>query len=91
MRCFFAARALLLTKNITLKTHRGVVAAMSEHFVRTGQIPYDIWEYLAAGETLREEADYSSERRIDLIRSYTTLEHAKVFVQTCSQIMQSIS
>lgn len=66
---FFAARALLLTKNITPKTHRGVNAA---------------------GETLREEADYSSERRIDLIRSHYTLEHAQVFVQACSQIIQSI-
>ena len=58
---FFAARAILLIKNISPKTHRGVIMAISEHFVKTGLLSHEIWEYLAAGETLREEADYSSE------------------------------
>jgi len=88
---FFAARALLLTQNISPKTHRGVITAVSERFVKTGLLSHNIWEFLAAGETIREEADYSSERRIDRIRSYTTLEHAKVFVETCSQILSLIN
>jgi uncharacterized protein (UPF0332 family) len=87
---FFAARALLLTRGITPKTHRGVIAALSEQFVKTGLIPHETWEYLAAGETLREEADYSSEHRIDKIRSYTTLTHAEMFVRACSHIVHSI-
>ncbi|WP_146199742.1 HEPN domain-containing protein [Methanospirillum stamsii] len=86
---FFAARALLLTLDITPKTHRGVIVTLSDQFVKNGLMHYEIWEYLAAGETLREEADYSSEKRIDDIRSQTTLEHAKEFVRTCSQILNS--
>ncbi len=87
---FFAARALLLTRDISPKTHRGVIAAISEQFVKSCLISHETWEYLAAGETIREEADYSSERRIDRIRSYATLEHAKIFVGACSQILNSI-
>jgi len=88
---FFAARALLLTQDISPKTHRGVIAAVSERFVKNGMLSREIWEYLAAGETIREEADYSSERRIDRVRSFSTLEHAKVFVEACFQIVNLIT
>ena len=87
---FFAARALLLTRDISPKTHRGVIAAVSEQFVQSGMVSHEIWEYLAVGETIREEADYSSERRIDKVRSHSTLEHAKVFVGVCLLIVRSI-
>ena len=55
---FFAARALLLTQDISPKTHRGVIAAVSERFVKAGQLSHEVWEFLAAGETIREEAKY---------------------------------
>ncbi len=33
--CFYATKALLLTKDLTLKTHSGVATALNQHFVLT--------------------------------------------------------
>lgn len=35
--CFFATNALLLTKDISAKTHNGVASMLATHFVKTGE------------------------------------------------------
>jgi uncharacterized protein (UPF0332 family) len=51
---------------------------------------HETLEFLAIGETIREEADYSIERRIDEVRSRSMIDHAEVFVRTCAALVESI-
>ena len=43
MRCmFYCAQAMLLTKNLSFSSHKGVISAFGEHFVKTGVFPKEI-------------------------------------------------
>jgi len=61
---FFAARAILSLKGLSPSSHRGVIASVGDQYVKTGLMKYQIWKYLAVGESIREEADYSSDKGI---------------------------
>ena len=40
MRCmFYCAQAMLLTKNLSFSSHKGVISAFEEHFVKNGCLP----------------------------------------------------
>lgn len=58
--------------------------------MKIGIISHETLEFLAIGETIREEADYSIERRIDEVRSRSMIDHAEVFVRTCAALVESI-
>jgi uncharacterized protein (UPF0332 family) len=56
---YFAATALLLAKNIQVKTHRGLVARFGQEFVEKGLVERDFGRILRIALELRSEADYS--------------------------------
>lgn len=55
---FYAAQALLLTKDIRRSKHSGVIAAFNEHFVQTGEVPHRFFLMLRDGFEDRAEGDY---------------------------------
>jgi uncharacterized protein (UPF0332 family) len=55
----FAARALLLTKDITPKTHKGLIAKFGLEFIDQGFIERVYGMALNVAKEDREEADYS--------------------------------
>ncbi len=55
---FHAVKAALLTRNLEAKTHRGVQALFSQHFVKPAVVPSDYGAWLSRLETLRYHADY---------------------------------
>ncbi|MBN2013912.1 MAG: HEPN domain-containing protein [Candidatus Altiarchaeota archaeon] len=55
---FFAARALLSTKDIYPKTHRGVIPKIAEEYVKTGELSQDTFRDFATTQEEREKADY---------------------------------
>lgn len=56
---FHAAKALLYTNGYREKSHRALVTALNELYVKTGKLESDHLENLKHAMDLREEADYS--------------------------------
>lgn len=55
---FHSARALLYSVGYREKSHRALLAALNELFVKTGKLPTDLLLAFEDGMDLREEADY---------------------------------
>lgn len=57
---FFITEALLLTKNITVSTHKGVLTLFGEHYIKTNIINKDWGKLLRRAYDLRQKGDYAS-------------------------------
>ncbi|PWR76175.1 HEPN domain-containing protein [Methanospirillum stamsii] len=84
---FYAAKAVLLTKDIITRTHKGTISQLNSNFVRVGEFEEMVWKYLPLSETLREEADYSITKRITQEESDEILTGAHIFIQRCESLI----
>jgi uncharacterized protein (UPF0332 family) len=75
---FHAARALLLTKGLEPKTHRGVIALLNQHFADA--LGEEQLSALARLHTFRGLADYDARSRLSEERARTEVEAAHAFV-----------
>jgi len=57
--CFYAANALLLTKEIAAKTHSGVRTAFFKEYIATGLLPIGLGKLYAELFDWRSEGDYA--------------------------------
>ena len=57
---FYCAEAALLTKDLTFSSHRGVIAAFGEHFVKPGLFPREMGRELNRAFEKRQLGDYES-------------------------------
>ena len=57
--CFYAASAVLLNRNIGVKSHAGVLGMFSEKVVRTGEIGIDDFRVYSKLLGWRTKGDYS--------------------------------
>jgi uncharacterized protein len=55
---FYVARALLLTRDVRRSKHSGVLAAFASEFVRSGDLPAELFALLRDGFEDRGESDY---------------------------------
>lgn len=55
---FHSARALLYSRGFREKSHRALLTAIRELFLRSGEVDVDLIEDLSNAMDLREEADY---------------------------------
>jgi len=62
---FFAAQAALLTKNITYSSHRGVLSAFGEFFVKSGIFPKEMGRNLNRAFEKRQLGDYEPAASFD--------------------------
>lgn len=71
---FYAVEALLLKKELSFSKHKGVLAAFSEHYVKTGIFPQTYHKILRRAFDIRMTADYGSrlvvtqEEAVDLVK-----------------------
>jgi uncharacterized protein (UPF0332 family) len=77
---FFMAEALLLTKNITASTHKGVIALFGEHFVKTKLIDKELGKALRRAYDLRQKGDYSTGFIVSENEAKEILLQAKEFI-----------
>jgi len=80
---YYAAKALLSSKGIITKTHKGLITQISDHYVNTGLMDHQIWHTLAHAESLRESADYGTGEQITEEISLDVIEESKKFIQIC--------
>jgi len=78
---FDAGRALLYSKGIETKTHKGVMSLLGENFVKTEEL--DKWFSKAIGNAfeLRQASDYEIEVNLDKEKVEQTVKDAEKFVE----------
>jgi uncharacterized protein (UPF0332 family) len=83
---FHATRALIYSRGFREKSHRALLTALRELFVRNGQLDREYYDDLRNAMDLREEADYgmvfSEEGAIEVV------EKAKKFLDKSETILQ---
>lgn len=77
---FFATEAILLTKELQFSSHKGVISAFGQHFVKTGIIPQEMRRWLQNAFDMRQEGDYSFRSMIEKDTAIRILGQANDFV-----------
>ena len=55
---FYVAQAALLTKKLSFSSHKGVISAFGEHFIKTGVFPKDMGREFNRAFEKRQMGDY---------------------------------
>lgn len=78
---FYAAQALLRSKNIDVVKHSAVESALGYHFAKTGRIDPNYHRMLINARKVREIVDYDIEEETVEPSSLLKLEDGKEFVE----------
>ena len=62
---FYCAEALLLTKGLTFSRHKGVITSFGKQFVKTGELPPAMHQWLREAFDKRQLGDYASISALD--------------------------
>jgi uncharacterized protein (UPF0332 family) len=84
---FHYARALLLLLGLEPKTHRGVLALLSEHYEKPGLISPDFVSSLAQLQAFRNLADYDAASRIQAERAHGEVNASRAFVAAARALL----
>jgi len=87
---YFAAKALLLKRDITVKTHKGLLTKFGLEFVNEGVVEEYYGIALRIAEELREEADYSISREIPKEEAEVIVEDAEKFLERIKRAIKEI-
>ncbi|MFO7315282.1 HEPN domain-containing protein [Rhodothermus marinus] len=77
---FYATKALLLRRGIQPRTHRGVITAFGQHFVKTGIFAPHYHRWLLNALDQRLISDYELEVMLTIEEVETLLEQARDFL-----------
>jgi len=88
---YHAARALLLTKDISPKTHEGVIAKFGLEFVKQDIIEKCYSKALAKGKDIREIADYDVIAEITEEEAESVVEDAEEFLERINKAIREIN
>jgi len=78
---FYSAQAALLTKNLSFSSHKGVISAFGEHFVKTGVFPREMGRELNRAFEKRQMGDYEYTFVISDEEAEELLQNGKEFVK----------
>jgi uncharacterized protein (UPF0332 family) len=78
---FYSAEAVLLTKNLSFSSHRGVISAFGEHFVKTDIFPRTMGRELNRAFEKRQLGNYEYTFVISENEAREILEQSKHFVE----------
>ncbi len=79
---FYSAQAALLTKNLSFSSHKGVISAFGEHFVKTGIFPKEMGRELNRAFEKRQIGDYEYTFVISEMEARQILQSGKDFIST---------
>lgn len=78
---FYSAQAMLLTKNLSFSSHKGVISAFGEHFVKSGIFPKEMSRELNKAFEKRQIGDYEYTFVISRREAEEILESGEKFVE----------
>lgn len=82
------AIALLMTKDLTPKTHSGVLTMLSLHFVKTGIVKKKYFDMFAHAKEARENGDYEAFYMPTKEEARLVLRNAKQFIDEIERILK---
>lgn len=84
---FHWARALLFTRGLEAKTHRGVIQLLHLHFIKDGPLSTQVAEHLSHLETYRELSDYTAVTQFTEAQTREELARAEAFIAACRSLL----
>ena len=85
---FFIAEAVLLTKNLSARSHKGVISLFGEHFVKTGIFDRVLGKALNDAYDKRLIGDYGIGIIVTEKEARDMLKTAKNFVQNLKRYLE---
>ena len=77
---YYATQALLASRNIFSRTHKGVIKQFSQHFVKSGALPAEMVKDLSNTYDLRQISDYEETALLTHQQAQQALEASTQFV-----------
>lgn len=77
---YYATQALLASRNVTSRTHKGIIQQFSQHFVKPGELPTQMVTDLKRVYDLRQLSDYEAAVVLTLEQANIALGAAADFV-----------
>jgi hypothetical protein len=78
---FHAARAILFSKGVKTKTHRGTISSFGEYIVKTGILDEQYADVLRKTFDLRQKSDYEIYTELDEELVRETVNNAEKFLK----------
>ncbi|HHT9134539.1 MAG TPA: HEPN domain-containing protein [Candidatus Avalokitesvara rifleensis] len=85
---FYAAEAVLLIKNLSFSSHRGVISAFGEYFIKTDIFPRDLGKEFNRAFEKRQLGDYEYTCVISKEEAREILEKGKDFVVKITEYLK---
>jgi hypothetical protein len=85
---FYSAQAMLLTKNLSFSSHKGVITKFGEHFIKTGVFSKDMGRELNRAFAKRQIGDYTHAFVISEDEANQLLKNGKDFVAEITQYLK---
>lgn len=88
---FYAARALLASKELDSSKHSGVIALFHKHFVRTHLFDIDKAKALSRSFEFRQDSDYEDFVSLTRHETATLKAQVEVFIDECERNLKQSS
>jgi uncharacterized protein (UPF0332 family) len=86
---FYAAIALLATRDLSSSRHSGVIGLFYRHFVQSGDFPPELAQHLGRALEMRTNTDYRDFSVPDSVKVREEFEHARSFVQKVEELIRA--
>ena len=86
---FHAARAILFSKGITAKTHRGTISLFGENMVKKGILSEEFADMLRKAFDLRQKSDYEIYAELNEELVEEVIKNAKKFIEKIKEILEA--
>jgi uncharacterized protein len=87
---FYAARALLATRELDAARHTGLITLFQQHFVKTGLVPAETGRVLARAFEKRQNSDYGDFSTIDPADAQDLSRAVHLFVHASGELLQRL-
>jgi hypothetical protein len=85
---YYATKALLLSKDLDVSTHKGTIRLFNQYFVKTSQFS-SVWsKILSDAYELRQLSDYDADFTGTLAEAQMILEKAKAFIVEVEKVLK---
>ena len=85
---FYAAEAVLLTKNLSYSKHSAVIGAFGREFVKTKIFSQKLRDYLAHAFDIRQLGDYGTPGSVSKEKAMEMIEQAKEFIEKIEEYLR---
>lgn len=87
---FYAARALLATRELDSSRHSGVISLFQKHFVKPGLVSTDKAKALPRAFEKRQKSDYGDFSTVTAKEAQTIRNEISDFLEECEQLLNRL-